>query len=213
MTTGWVVAALMRLYPAAWRREYGEELTAILLERPLGARVIADVAWNGFWQRTRAAEPSTILGVAVMLGVVISFVVTGGTYGRAWVPFLQATSRTFPPFEVTILASEIFAYLLVTCGCWTHLRHRGKARESGVAAMRMSAIASMPVILIAVLMMAGLLELTFVGPRLPPPSPLAILLTPLVRLPGAWIYGALGGQLGKWIVRRRRAATPAGLSG
>ena len=208
MTKGWLVALLLRMYPTAWRRDYGEELADILLLCPLTPRVIADVAWNGCWQRGRTAEPSTILGVAVVLAVVISFVVTGGTYGRAWVPFLQASSRTFPPFEVTILASEIFAYLLVTCGCWTHLRHRGRAHESGVAAMRMSAIASVPVMVIAVLMMAGMLELKFVGPRLPPPSPLAILLTPLVRLPGAWIYGALGGQLGKWIARR--AATRSG---
>lgn len=209
MTKEWIVAALLRVYPTAWRREYGEEVTGILLERPLNPRVIADVAWNAFWQRTRAAEPSTILGVAVILGVVTGFVLSGGTYGRAWVSFLQPSSRTFPPFEVTILGSEIYAYLLIACGCWTHLRHRGKVRESGIAALRMSVIASMPVMLIAVLMMAGLLELKFVGPRLPPPSPLAILITPLVRLPGAWIYGALGGQLGKWIVRRTKRAAEA----
>jgi hypothetical protein len=38
-----VVTALLRLYPAAWRNEYGAELTDILLTGPLSARVIGDV--------------------------------------------------------------------------------------------------------------------------------------------------------------------------
>ena len=53
-----IVAALLRLYPAAWRSEYGPELSGILLARPLGPDVIADILWNGFRQRARAAEPS-----------------------------------------------------------------------------------------------------------------------------------------------------------
>ena len=54
MTKDWVVVALLRIYPAAWRREYGVELKGILLGRPLGTREIADVAWNGVWQRARS---------------------------------------------------------------------------------------------------------------------------------------------------------------
>jgi hypothetical protein len=38
MTKEQVVAALVRLYPAAWRREYGEELTEILHHSPAAAR-------------------------------------------------------------------------------------------------------------------------------------------------------------------------------
>ena len=30
MTKDWLIAALLRIYPAAWRREYGVELTDIL---------------------------------------------------------------------------------------------------------------------------------------------------------------------------------------
>jgi hypothetical protein len=204
-TKQWIVSALLRLYPAAWRSEYGPELTGILLARPLGPRVIADVLWNGFRQRAQAAEPSTILGLAAMLVILTGFVLTGN-YGRNWTAVLQPSARTFPPVAVTFLASELFVYLLIACGCWTHLRYGGKVRRAGVAAMRMALIASMPVMLAALLMMSGLLELRFGGPRLLAPSPWAILISPLARLPEFWIWGALGGQLGKWITRRRHRA-------
>lgn len=49
-----IVAALVRLYPSAWRSEYGAELTDVLLARPVGRRV------------TRVPR-STILGLAAML--------------------------------------------------------------------------------------------------------------------------------------------------
>ena len=72
MTKDWLIAALLRIYPAAWRREYGAELTAILQGRPLGLRVMTDVLWNGLRLRVRAAEPSTILGLASMLFMLAS---------------------------------------------------------------------------------------------------------------------------------------------
>jgi hypothetical protein len=209
MTKDWLIAALVRIYPAAWRREYGEELTGILSGRPLASRVIADVAWNGLWQRGRAAEPSTILGFAAMLIILARFVLVGATYGHDGTALLQPSSIRFPTVTVTFLSSEYYAYLLLGCGCWTYLRYGGTAKQSGMAAMRMSLIAGMPIIVGALLMMAGLLGVS-VSPRLHPPSAWSILVVPLARLPGAWMWGALGGQLGKWIARR--ALTPAGLS-
>lgn len=64
-----IVTALVRLYPLAWRNEYGPELTDILLSRPLSAHVIGDVLWNSVRQRARAPEPSTVAGLAMMLAV------------------------------------------------------------------------------------------------------------------------------------------------
>jgi hypothetical protein len=203
MMKEWVVAALLRLYPAAWRSEYGPELTGILLARSLGPGVLADVLWNGFRLRARVAEPSTILGLAAMLVVLSGFVLTGGSYGRTWMMLPQSSSKTFPP--ETALASGFFVFLLTACGCWTHLRHSGKARRSGLAAMRMGFIAGIPIMLAGVLMMSGLLDLRFVGSRLPPPAAWAVLISPLARLPEFWIWGALGGQLGKGIARQRPA--------
>jgi hypothetical protein len=200
----WIVTALLRLYPAAWRSEYGPELTGILLARPLGPRVIGDVLWSGFRRRGQAAEPSTILGLAAMLVVLSGFVLTGGAYGRTWMMLPQSSSRTFPP--ETALASGFFVFLLTACGCWTHLRHGGKARRAGMAAMRMGFIAGLPIMLAAVLMMFGLFDLRFVGSRLPPPAPWEVLISPLARLPEFWIWGALGGLLGKRIARERQRA-------
>jgi hypothetical protein len=203
----WIASTLLRLYPAAWRLEYGDELKGILLARPLGLRVIADVLWNGLRQRARTAEPSTILGLVAMLVILTGWVFMGATYGRTWTALMQPSPRTFPP--VAVMASGLFVSLLVLCGCWTHLRHGGRARRAGVAAMRMGLIAGIPIMLAGALMMAGLLELTFVGPRLPAPSAWAILIAPLVRLPEFWLWGALGGKLGKQIRcwQQRAAAT------
>ena len=201
-----IVTALVRLFPAAWRSEYGLELTDILLSRPLSPGVIADLAWNALRHRARAPEPSTILGLASMLAILTGFVLTGGSYGRDWTALLQPSSKSFPTVTVTFLASELYVLLLVGCGCWTHLRHGGTVNRSGMAAMRMSLIASIPILLGALLMMSGLISLRFLGPHLPPPSALAILVAPLARLPESWIWGAVGGQLGKWNARRRPTA-------
>ena len=201
-----IVTALLRLYPAVWRREYGDELTDVLLARPLTPSIVGDVIANGAWLRLRAAEPSTILGLAGMLVILAGFVFMGATYGHAWVALMQPSPRTFPP--VTVFASGPFVLLLVCCGCWTHLRHGGRARWAGVAAMRMGFIAGVPIMLAGLMMMSGTFELRLVGQPLPPPSPWAVLVAPLVRLPEFWIWGAIGGQLGKQVAcwRRRVAA-------
>lgn len=199
-----IVTALLRLYPAPWRSEYGPELTDILRAGPLGPRVIADVLWSALRQRARAAEPSTILGLASMLGIVGLFLETGLTY-RNGGALLAPTSITFPTVTVTFLASTRYAYFLIFCGCWTHLRHGGTAKQSGMAATKMTLIAGMPIIVGALLMMAGIVSLR-VSPGLHSPSAWSILVAPLARLPGAWIFGALGGQLGKRIARNRQRA-------
>jgi hypothetical protein len=196
----WIVSVLLRLYPSAWRSEYGSELMDILHARPLRLGVIGDVAWNGVWLRARAAEPSTILGLSAMLLVLVSFVGTGVSYGRTWTAWLQPSPRTFPP--VMALASGFFVFLLVVCGCWTHLRHGSTARRSGLAAMRMGLIAGIPIMLAGALLMSDLVELKIVG-GLPPPPPWAVLIAPLARVPEFWIWGALGGKLGKPISRRK----------
>lgn len=205
MTKDRIVAALMRIYPAAWRREYGEELTGLLLGRPLTSRVMADVAWNGLWQRGRAAEPSTILGLAAMLLMLSGFVMPGGSHGGAWRALLQPSWRLFPTVNVTFMASEAYALLLVACGCWTYLRHGGRVK-SGREAMRMSVIAGIPIMLVAVLLMFGFLNVAFLdtGGATIRPSALSILVAPLTRLPEAWIWGSIGGFVGKCIARQRK---------
>ena len=178
---------------------------------------MANVAWNGLWQRGRAAAPSTILGLASMFVMVGGLVVSGGRYGGdAWA-VLRPSSTTLPTVTVTFLASEFYVLLLAVCGCWTHLRHGGKATRSGVAGMRMSLIAGIPVMVMGLLMAFGFLDVMLLeapGAARIRPFAWAILVAPLARLPEAWLWGTIGGLLGTRIARRRRrAATPAGLSG
>jgi hypothetical protein len=193
----WIVAALLRLFPAAWRSEYGAELTDVLLARALGPRVIADVLWNGLRLRAQAAEPSTILGLASVLVVVAGFVLGPG--GPSW---FQSIWRIVPGAPVQFMAAGIFALLQIICGCWTQLRDGGRVHRSGLAAMRTCFIGGIPFMVAALLMMSGLLDLKVPDTTLP----LAMLIAPLARLPDAWIWGALGGLLGRRISRERYKA-------
>lgn len=204
-----IVAMLLRVYLRAWRREYGAELADILIARPVTPRVLADVAWNGLRQRVRAAEPSTLLGLASMLFLLGGVVLTPTNYDQRWTALLQPTSKTFPTVTVTFMLSEVYAILLVACGCWTHLRYGRTPGRAGVAAMKMSLIAGIPVTLGGLLMMFGLLDIATSPARSAVvyfPIPLVLTLAPLLRVPEAWIWGAIGGLLGRWIARSRQRA-------
>ena len=72
----WIIAALMRLYPASWRNEFGAELQDLLLARPLTFAIACNVLWSGLRQRGRATEPATIIGLA-MAGIVTDAYVFG----------------------------------------------------------------------------------------------------------------------------------------
>src|SRR5262245_49000975 len=111
-----MTTVLLRLYPHAWRKEYGAELAGILLARPLNWGVVGDVVWSSLGQRFRVAEPSSLVGFASMLVVLAGFTVRPGH----------------------------FVLSLVGCGCWTHLRFGRTVKQSGIAAMRMSVIAGLP---------------------------------------------------------------------
>jgi hypothetical protein len=65
-----LVALLLRLYPRSWRKEYGVELADMLKARPLTARVCGDVVRSAMWQRLRAAQPATFVGLWLMLPVI-----------------------------------------------------------------------------------------------------------------------------------------------
>jgi hypothetical protein len=201
-----IVAALLGLYPAAWRSEYGAELKDILLARPFTPRAIADVLWNGLWQRGRVAEPSTIMGLLSILVVLAGFV-QGGSSGAADTASAQSTWKILPAASLPFLFAGVFALLHFICGCWTCLRRR-KVRQAGLAAMRTALITGIPIVIGALLMMLGLAELRFPGATQLPPSPLAMMVAPLARLPDAFIWGVLGGLLGKQMTRRTGTTRP-----
>jgi len=207
-----IVRAILRLYPPAWRREYGGELTDILLARRLSPKILVDVVWNGLWQRVRFAEPSTLLGLASVLMLLGGFVLTPGRYDHEkWIALLKPTYLAFPTVTVRMMVSEPYVLMLIVCGCWTQLRYGRTATQSGLAAMRMSLLAGIPIIVVGLLFAVGVFSVTFVdaSARSFAPSPLSMTIAPIMRLPESWIWGAVGGQLGRWISRSRPRLRPA----
>ena len=142
--------------------------------------------------------------------------------------------RLYPPYVRSALSeriellqkplrSEFDVLVLFGIGFWTTVCG---SQRPGRAAMRAGIIASIPLALIGLLMMTGLLDYTELAPgqtparlderglvytfykgiqQIPGPAPLTLLLSPLLRLPGAWLWGTIGGSLGhKYANWRRR---------
>jgi hypothetical protein len=218
-----IIGWLLRLYPAAWRREYGSELADVLSRRPLNARTIVDVAWSAFVQRLRDAEPATYAGLVTLIVVAVGVfmnILLPASAGHGLAALVRDSSKTLPTVVVTPLASDLYVLVLIVCGCWTYLRRDRSISRCGRSAIRLTAVAGLPVVLLGALILTGLIHLRVVGadaptqfvhPRLTytyvtahghAPSALAILTAPLFRLPQAWIWGLVGGRLGRPIARR-----------
>jgi hypothetical protein len=202
----WMTRCVLRIYPAAWRRQYGDELVALLERQPFTAGLIVDVARAALWQRVRGLTPGTMIGLACVVLFFVGVAVTPTGYASAGVSaIIQPSGITFPTIKVTFFESEFFAVLLIACGWWTQIRRGyGAAR----AAAWMTIVAGLPV-MIAGLMMWG--DLASVHMALPgmtgplvAPHALNMAIAPLLRAPESAIWGAVGGRLGRWVSRRRR---------
>ena len=198
-----IATLLLLAYPAAWRREYGEELLSILVAQPISMRIAVDVVGNGLWQRARSTQPWTLLGLASMAMLVGGVVLTPTSYGRTLTALVRPTSMTFPTFEVTFMSSDVYAMLLVACGCWTAVRSSETSRSSAWAAVKMSLIAGLPVTFGALLLATALIDVSFAGLVGGGSSPWAMMAALIVRLPEYALWGAVGGALGRWILRNR----------
>jgi hypothetical protein len=213
-----LVAWLLRFYPKAWRAEYGAELSSMLLARPLSAAIVFDVAASAVWQRLRAMEASTAVGIGLMLVTIVAIVwimMSPPAYGfSARIDLLQRPMR-----------SELYVLMLAALGFWTALRG---THSPGRAAIRASVIGSIPLVAVGVLMLSGVLRYVELSPgqstisldgaivytfykgqqQMPGPAPLLMVLSPLLRLPGAWLWGVISGSLGrKFADWRRRPAS------
>ena len=229
-----LVDGLLRLYPAAWRREYGSELADVLLRRPLTGRIVGDVIWGGLRERVRRADPAVLGGTTMMLLVLSGLVLnvtnpSSATHGLARV--LADSSKTLPTVIVTPMVTELplpyvslpnlYAMALIGCGWWTY-RRSGSMPQSGRAAVQLSFLAGLPILVAGVLMVGNVLHLRVVGPgdaltgqpdltytyytvHRQTPSLLAVLTAPLFRLPEAWIWGLTGGWIAKTVARRTQA--------
>jgi hypothetical protein len=139
-----LVALLIRLYPARWRSEYGAELSDLLLARRLTAREILNVLGNAVWQQGRTGEPWILIGVPLTVPALIACVQAFA--GR---PFADPHTRV----GITATVLQIAAYVVV--GSWTE--RRGGA--AGRAAVKMNLLAAGPLMLLGVLGLAGALSM------------------------------------------------------
>jgi len=220
-----LIAGLLAIYPAQWRREYGDELKDLLLTEPLGPGAIGDVVWSGARQRLRSLEIATVFGLVGMVGIFMSLswnIVAPQPYGTGWTTLLEPSDMTFPTITIRPLVSELYALFLIACGCAVHLRHGTTPARSGIAAMKVGFITGLPIMTVGVLMVLGVMHATVSGPGDVPttfrehgfaltyyselrqsPGSLAVVLAPLARLGESWVWGAVGGSLGRTIARRR----------
>ena len=190
-TKCWIVTALVRLYPGPWRREYGSELEDLLRTRPLSAHGIADVAWNGIRLRLRSVDLATYFGLAAMLAVV--GMAAGGQ------PVLSPSHMTFPAVAIPPLHSDLYALFLFACGCAIHLHARTSPSKTGLAAMKISFIAAVPILVAGLLLLTGALR---PDAHSYSPGGWQVLAAPIATLGGSWIWGAFGGFVGRAIAAR-----------
>ena len=222
-----LVSLLMRLYPKAWRKEYGAELAAMLQARPLTARVCGDVVLSALWQRTRAIEAPTWVGLGLMLamtGAIAANIVDPPPY--VWAPGQSISELPELADQVKLvqrpMRSELFVLVMAGIGFWSAL---GGKPQPGRVAIRVWLIASIPIAAIGVLMLSGALGYIELLPgQTPPPlndrglvyvvykaplgipasAPVAFLLSPLLRLPGACLWSFVGASLGRTFANWRR---------
>jgi hypothetical protein len=215
-----LISWLLRLYPKAWRKEYGTELADMLLARPLTAGVCSDVVLSAMWQRTRSIETATWVGLGLMLaitGAIAANIVEPPPY--VWAPGQSITELPELADRVRLvqrpMRSELFVLVMAGIGFWSALR--GKLQPVRVA-LRVWLIASIPIAALGVLMLSGALDYIELLPgQIPPPfnerglvyivykaplglpvsAPVAFLVSPLLRLPGACLWSIVGCSLGK----------------
>ena len=218
-----LVSWLMRLYPRAWRQEYGAELADMLRARPLTARVCGDIVLSALWQRLRAIQAPTWVGIVLMFSMIAAIawnIVAPPHYGRSALPeyieFLQKPMR-----------SEFYVLVIAGLGFWTIVRGNQRPARAAIIA---SLISSLPLMVVGLLMLSGVLPYTELVPgqipttfeergllytfykgvqQIPGPAPLPLLLAPLLRLPGACLWGVIGGGLGRKYVNWRRRPVSA----
>lgn len=211
---------LLRLYPKAWRHEYGAEISDMLRARPLTAGIVLDVARSAVWQRTRATQVPTWVGLGLMLamsGAIAANIVDPPPY--VWAPGQSISERPDLADQVQLvqrpMGSELFVLVMAGVGFWSALH--GKPQPARVA-IRVWFIASIPIAALGVLMLSGALDYIELLPGqtplpfderglvyvvykaplgLPVSAPVAFVLSPLLRLPGACLWSVVGCSLGK----------------
>jgi hypothetical protein len=190
-----LVSALIRLYPARWRAEYGAEFQEVLLRRPLGLRELLNVSANALRQQLRLGEPWLLLGVpftALSIGGCLRIV--------EGMPFAaRVHDRNFAGASIALAA--FFAV-----GYWTMWRNGSRA---GRAAIKFNLLAAAPYFLLGVAAEARLIPITTVDAGASEAYWRGVLLTaPFFQAFVSGGVGWLGGKAAR-LVRRPRNHTTA----
>jgi hypothetical protein len=203
------IRMLLRAYPSAWRREYGAELEDILLSRGIGPLVVGDVIVGGLTQRIRSTDISTWFGLGAFVAVVVDLlwnVTSAQTAGHGLLAVVARSSKTLPTVVVVPLMSESYAQFLTLYGMFMQFNRRRSLSECGRATAKITFMAGLPIIVSGILMGTGALDLavpTQTAGATVWLTPWAVATAPLFRLPAAWVFGAIGGQIGRWVRRFR----------
>jgi 4-amino-4-deoxy-L-arabinose transferase-like glycosyltransferase len=201
-----IAHTLLRAYPARWRREYGEELIALLEARPLSFQAVADVIVHGGLQRIRNAEiwqtGGLVLAAWLILGTVFNSV------------------RPFPHWPYILFWQLNFAIVLAIG--YLSVSREGKSRfGAAVAAATAALIGITPELLLALAWAAGLVHPTILPLHGTTPlvvghgitdlcirkdaqmGPSEMFLAPLLTAPLALIPGALGAFASQFVLAFR----------
>ncbi len=222
-----IIAALLYLYPPRWRHEYGDEVADLLRQRPLTPGIAAEVAWRGVCQRWHDGGPVLAIGF-LLLPWGSALIVQNLLYPRSYTVacgwgLLHDTRYLFPSVEMAPGGANFFGFVLVSCGFITRLRERVPLWRSGVAATQLAAVAGLPVLILGALLLTGIVDFRVITPATARtafvahgltytfcsdvghvPSILTILITPLARLPQAFVFGLFGGSVAS-VFRDRHA--------
>jgi hypothetical protein len=101
------IRSLLRLYPAEWRAEYGEELVAVLEARLLTASTARDVIVSAIYEHLRKSNLWRASGFLLFLATALT--IFGNNSVLTFIDFTHWNFR----FETLIL---------MLTGCWTVIR-------------------------------------------------------------------------------------------
>jgi hypothetical protein len=194
-----IIRGLLNFYPEKWRIEYGEELDALLLSRPLNGAIISDVLRNGLRQRLRQIAPWKVIGALLFAWTII---------GLSW---NSATAFSPAWYSRYYIAGDLF---LLLGGCWTTLRSPTTISRAAWFTTKAALVSTIPEAIVCLLWSARIVhptvldlsgspvlhgnQITLLYFRgsiiLPPIQYLTVLF--VITLAQGWAIGLVGGTLG-----------------
>jgi len=148
MSKNTFVSLLLRLYPRAWRSEYGGELAVILADRQFTPSIIVDVVLCGIRQRFRYAEVWQVDGAVLALWLLI------GTVANSISPLPRSAYNHF--FQINWIAELAIGYIYVS-------HYSRPPAAAALFSAKASLLGIIPELLLAVLWTVNLIHPTILG--------------------------------------------------